>query len=370
MNSVNSIPNSMNHNNASMHYEQQSHNGMNGMNPMIDRSSTEPIYSNNSSVLQPQSQRPHFQVAKSHPVSLGDSIRNHSTIPSESSLSPTSSIYAQMMHHAVPHPAVNRPSATSVISDDDSTPLGGNMLIGNCPSNALVQFNIPYRSNARNHNNNNNHHHHRNNHRVVMRPSKSVPLHPDQPQPSSSLSSTTSTTRQYRNGSGGSDIVPSSSPPYTLGSRGHGPKYSVDSTVSIASTTSSVHSINGGLDLAFNVLENIDPQIQSLGHGGSAHGAMVYDDAVTRDTLQRLEAQREEVVSKIVKMCSMLKRIESTFTSAIDLHALSMEQSLHRFDEEEKGRNGINGRNGMNGNHGINGNESNLPNCSKPIQRE
>merc|ERR1719295_1432419 len=172
------------------------------------------------------------------------------------------------------------------------------MFLGNCPSDALVQFNIPYRSGARNHNNSRN--------QREMRQSKSVPLHSDQPQQSSS--STSSTTRQYRNGSGGSDIVPSSSPLYTLGSRGHGPKYSVDSTVSMASTTSSVHSINGGLDLAFSVLENIDPQIQSLGHGGSAHGAMVYDDAVTRDTLQRLETQREEVVSKIVRMCSMLKR--------------------------------------------------------------
>lgn len=333
------------------------------------RSSTDPTH--------PPAVRPRFNIAKSHPVLS-------STNTMESSLSPTSSIFAQMAHHGIAHPVTGSVATVqaqrvapqrSQSAENDPTPLGGNMLMGNCPQNALVSFNLPGRSphsipSKSNMNSNSLRQPPRR--RVPLHglaPSKSVPIHAQQQQQVLSPN----VTRQYRNGSGGSEIIPSTSPPFQLasgGHRGHDKKYSVDSTVSMqsmASTTSSVHSINGGLDLAYSVLENIDPQIQSLcgnlngsagfvgfvgsgGHGQShgvnhgvngvtfpGHGAIVYDDAVTRDSLQRLEVQREEVLNKIVNLAAMLKRIESSFTSAIDHHKMSMQQSLHRFDEEEKG---------------------------------
>eukprot|EP00484_Ammonia_sp_Unknown_P000670 CAMPEP_0197021596 /NCGR_PEP_ID=MMETSP1384-20130603/2511_1 /TAXON_ID=29189 /ORGANISM="Ammonia sp." /LENGTH=746 /DNA_ID=CAMNT_0042449465 /DNA_START=209 /DNA_END=2449 /DNA_ORIENTATION=- len=130
--------------------------------------------------------------------------------------------------------------------------------------------------------------------------------------------------QHHRHGSGGSAMTGiSSSPelvspqssapkemPFELNARGK--KYSVDSQVSITSTTSTVSSIDNNLELCCQILENIEQETNSLNR---THQLNMYDAAATHDNLQQLEQKKQQVMLKIATMSSMLKKIEHTFMS-------------------------------------------------------
>eukprot|EP01084_Bolivina_argentea_P315844 547346_1 len=111
----------------------------------------------------------------------------------------------------------------------------------------------------------------------------------------------------------------------------HGKKYSVDSAISMASTTSTVSSIDNNLDLCCTILETIEQETNGL----KGNNPLIYDQSVTHGNVHDLDVQKTEVMRKIARLNNMLMNIKDTFTLAMDQHKYSMAQALDDCKEHE-----------------------------------